>query len=177
MSPAVRPIDPAHALGISKQLLERLEQRIGRIPPEVLVVANSTGALRGYLSFFGALRSAGLPARLSEQIALLVSQVNECEYGLARHEHEARLVGVSEADIAGARCGKSSSPKIEAGLAFAQALVASRGHVSEAEISRVREAGYTDGQIVEIVGHVALNTFINYLTNATRLPASAARPA
>jgi hypothetical protein len=30
---------------------------------------------------------------------------------------------------------------------------------------------------VEIIGHVALNTFVAYLTNATRLPASAARPA
>lgn len=177
MSGAVRPIDPAQALGISKQLLARLEQRIGEIPPEVLVVANSSGALRGYLSFFGALRSAGLPARLCEQIALLVSQVNDCEYSLAEHARLARLVGVSEEDIASARRGRSSAPKIEAGLAFAQALVAVRGHVSDDEIGRVRDAGYTDGQIVEIIGHVALNTFVNYLSNATRLAPPAAKSA
>lgn len=177
MSSAVRPIDPAQALGISKQLLSRLEQRIGEIPPEVLVVANSSGALRGYLSFFGALRSAGLPARLCEQIALLVSEVNDCEYSLAEHARLARRVGVSEEEIQSARRGTSSAPKIAAGLAFVRALVGARGHVSDEEIQRVRDAGYTDGQIVEIVGHVALNMFVNYLTNATRLAPPAARSA
>jgi uncharacterized peroxidase-related enzyme len=170
----VRPIDPGKALGISKQLLARLQQRIGRIPTSVLVLANSSNALRGYLSFFGALRSAGLPARLCEQIALLVSELNDCEYGLAEHAVLARVVGVSETDISASRRGKSSTPKIEAGLTFAKALITSRGHVSDDDLRRVREAGYTDGQIVEIIGHVALNTFVNYLTNATRLPAAAA---
>jgi alkylhydroperoxidase family enzyme len=49
--------------------------------------------------------------------------------------------------------------------------------VTDEEIQRVRDAGYTDGQIVEIVGHVALNTFVNYLTNATRLTPPAAKSA
>ncbi|HET9040401.1 MAG TPA: carboxymuconolactone decarboxylase family protein [Gemmatimonadales bacterium] len=177
MDTPVPPLDPAKALGITKLLLTRLEQRMGHIPPSVLLVAHSSNALRGYLSFFGALRSGGLPARFSEQIALLVSEITDCEYGLAEHEASARVVGVSEADIRSSRRGRSSTPKIEAGLRFARALVWSRGHVSDDELRLVREAGYTDGQIVEIIGHVALNTFINYVTNATRLPASAARSA
>jgi len=86
-------------------------------------------------------------------------------------------VGVSEADIRASRRGRSSTPKFEAGLRFARALVWSRGHVSDDDLKRIRDAGYSDGQIVEIIGHVALNTFVAYLTNATRLPASAARPA
>ncbi len=175
MSTAVRPLDPAKAVGVSKQLLERLERRIGRIPAVVLLVANSSAALRGYLSLFGALRSGGLAARLCEQIALRVSELNGSEYGVAEHAEFARELGLSEREIRDARLGRSPTPKLQAGLAFAEAVVASRGHVSDADLARVRAAGYTDGQIVEIVAQVALNTFVNHLTNASRLPASAAR--
>ena len=177
MRTPVPPLDPAKALGVTKVLLTRLEQRMGRIPPPVLLVANSSNALRGYLSFFGALRSGGLPARLTEQIALLVSEITDCEYGLAEHELSARIVGVSEADIRASRRGRSSSPKIDAGLRFARAIVWARGHVSEDELRLVLDAGYSEGQVVEIIGHVSLNMFISYVTNATRLPASAARSA
>ena len=37
------------------------------------------------------------------------------------------------------------------------------GHVSDADFSAVRLAGYTDAQIIEIVQHVALNTWTNYV--------------
>lgn len=146
MSCPVRPIDPAKALGISKQLLGRLERRIGRLPASVLVVANSSDALRGYLSFFGALRSAGLPAPLCEQIALLVSEINRCEYGVAEHSFFARAVGVSDSDIVASRQGRSSTPRFEAALGFVQALLAARGRVGDTDLLQVREAGFTDGQ-------------------------------
>ncbi len=174
MSCPVRPIDPAKTLGISRQLLGRLEGRIGRLPLPVLLVANSSNALRGYLSFFGALRSAGLPARLCEQLALLVSEINRCEYGLAEHAELARAVGVSDSDILASRRAGSSTPRFEAALAFAQALLATRGHVSDGDLRAVREAGYTDGQIVEIIGHTALNGFTSCLMNVARLSASSA---
>src|SRR5581483_9809101 len=145
MSTAVRPLDPAKAVGVSKQLLERLERRIGRIPAVVLLVANSSAALRGYLSLFGALRSGGLAARLCEQIALRVSELNGSEYGVAEHAEFARELGLSEREIRDARLGRSPTPKLQAGLAFAEAVVASRGHVSDADLARVRAAGYTDG--------------------------------
>jgi alkylhydroperoxidase family enzyme len=33
--------------------------------------------------------------------------------------------------------------------------------VSDADFAAVKEAGYTDAQVIEIVQHVALNTFTN----------------
>ena len=41
-----------------------------------------------------------------------------------------------------------------------------RGHVVAADVERVRTAGYDDGQIVEILAHVALNTLTNYVNSA-----------
>jgi alkylhydroperoxidase family enzyme len=41
-------------------------------------------------------------------------------------------------------------------------VVQDRGHVTDEELAEVRRAGYSDGEIVEIVAHVALNIFTNY---------------
>ena len=38
-----------------------------------------------------------------------------------------------------------------------------RGHVSDADLKAVKNAGYSDAQIIEIVLHVALNTLTNYV--------------
>jgi alkylhydroperoxidase family enzyme len=64
-----------------------------------------------------------------------------------------------------ARNGKSKDAKIQAVLTFAQTLVRKRGHVSDADVSAVRAAGVTEGEVGEIVGHVALNTLTNYFNN------------
>jgi len=44
--------------------------------------------------------------------------------------------------------------------------VRERGHVSSDAIEAVRNAGYSDDQIVEIAVHVALNTLTNYFNEA-----------
>ena len=53
-------------------------------------------------------------------------------------------------------------------MRFAAAVAQARGRVSDAELAEVRAAGYDDGQIVEIVQHVAFNTWTNLLNELAR---------
>jgi alkylhydroperoxidase family enzyme len=53
--------------------------------------------------------------------------------------------------------------KVAVGLEFAKRIVSQRAVVSEEHLELVRAAGYRDGEIVEIVAHVALNLLTNYL--------------
>ena len=46
---------------------------------------------------------------------------------------------------------------------FAAKVVRERGHVTEADIKAVRDTGYSDGQIVEILAVTAENIFTNLL--------------
>ena len=48
-------------------------------------------------------------------------------------------------------------------MRFAAAVARERGHVRPEDLAAVRAAGYDDAQIVEIVQHVALNTWTNYV--------------
>ena len=70
--------------------------------------------------------------------------------------------GLSESDLLDARHGTATDEKINAALVFARKIVQDRGHVSDEDLEEVRRAGYTDGEIAEIVANVALSTFTNY---------------
>ena len=54
-------------------------------------------------------------------------------------------------------------PEGRSGGAPAAKVVREGGHVSDTDVQAVRMAGYDDAQIVEIVQHVALNTWTNYI--------------
>ena len=45
-----------------------------------------------------------------------------------------------------------------------------RGQVAEADVQALRAAGFDDENIVEIVAHVALNLFTNYVKVAFAVP-------
>ena len=45
-----------------------------------------------------------------------------------------------------------------------------RGHVSDAALAAVRAAGCSDGDVLEIILHIALNTLTNYLNSVAATP-------
>jgi alkylhydroperoxidase family enzyme len=51
---------------------------------------------------------------------------------------------------------------------FAAKVVRERGHVGEDDVRAVKEAGYDDGQVIEIVLNVALNTWTNYVNEVAK---------
>ena len=50
---------------------------------------------------------------------------------------------------------------------FCQASARTRRQVSDADLSAVRSAAFSDGEIVEIIAHIALNALTNYPNIAT----------
>jgi len=52
---------------------------------------------------------------------------------------------------------------------FAKALAEHSGEVTTAEILAVRNAGYDDAEIVEIITHVGLNILSNIIGKASRV--------
>jgi uncharacterized peroxidase-related enzyme len=158
-------VDPNHADGKAKTLLDAVKAKMGITPNLTKVMANSPSVLEGYLGLSGALAGGGLPAKLKELLAVDIGQANGCNYCVSAHTAIGKHVGLTDAQIIAGRKGTSDDPKTAAALAFARKLVERRGQVADADVTTVRDAGYTDGEIAEIVAHVALNTFTNYLNN------------
>jgi uncharacterized peroxidase-related enzyme len=158
-------VDPTHAEGKAKTLLDAVKSKMGMVPNLTKVMANSPAVLEGYLGLAGALAGGGLPPKLKELLALDVGVANGCDYCVSAHTALGKRSGLTEEQIASGRKGTSEDPKTAAALAFARKLLTVRGRATDADLATVRAAGYTDGEIAEIVGHVALNTFTNYLNN------------
>jgi alkylhydroperoxidase family enzyme len=53
-------------------------------------------------------------------------------------------------------------------LRFAQAVAIQRGEISDADFLSLRQAGFTDVLVTEIVSNVALNIFTNYFNLVVR---------
>ncbi|WP_424931825.1 carboxymuconolactone decarboxylase family protein [Amaricoccus macauensis] len=155
----------------ARPLLEAVKKSLGAVPNMFRLTANSTAALEGYLGLNGALAKGSLSAPTRERIALAVAEINGCDYCLSAHSYLAKnLAKLDDAEIAANRNGGSSDPKADAAVRFAAKLVRERGQVSDADVSAVKMAGYSEGEIVEIVAHVALNTLTNYLNEAFDTP-------
>ena len=160
-------IDAAPAA--SQPLLEAVKKQIGSAPNLFRLISNSPAALEGHLGLSGALAKGSLPAATRERIALAVSEINGCGYCLAAHSYIAKnLVKLDAAEIAANRDGGSTDPKADAAVRFAATIVRERGKVGDDDVRAVRLAGYDDAQIVEIVQHVALSTWTNYMNEVAR---------
>jgi uncharacterized peroxidase-related enzyme len=169
MSRLATPATIDHAPASARSHLEAVNKQLGSVPNLFRLVANSSAALEGYLGMSGALAKGQLPAQTRERIALAVAQFNDCGYCLAAHSFLGKnLARLSDAEIAANRHGGSLDPKASAAVRFAVQVARDRGHVSDADVQAVRMAGYDDGQIVEIVQHVALNTWTNYINSVAQ---------
>jgi uncharacterized peroxidase-related enzyme len=163
--PRIHPIDPATATGAVAAQLDGTRKALGSVPNLFTTAAQSPAAISALNGLFGALGKGALDGKTRERIAIAVAQSNGCEYCLSAHTALGSGHGLNAAELAAARNGTASDPKAEATMALALAIVRTRGMVSDAELAAARMAGLTDAEIVEIVAHVALNVFTNYLNN------------
>lgn len=161
-------LDPAHATGKTKQLFDGAQAKLGIVPNILRVFGNSPAALEGYLNFSGALAGGVLSAKVREQIALAVAEINDCGYCRSAHTFIGGKVGLNDREIADARKVVAADERTTAILSLARNLVVQRGELSDAEFQAARSARLTDAEIVETVANVALNILTNYLNHVAR---------
>lgn len=158
------------ATGATRDLLDQITSAFGTTPAMFRAVANSPAALRSMWGSFQALGEGTLGPALGEQIAVAVANRNKCEYCLAAHTGLGRKAGLTDAALLAAQTGDADDPKTAALLRFALELVDQRGHVSDEQAEAVRRQGWTDPELVELIAHVALNLFTNYVNVALQVP-------
>jgi uncharacterized peroxidase-related enzyme len=163
-------LDPDTATGRPAALLEQVRRQFGGTPNMARAMANSPALLAGYLAFSNAMSGGTLPGPVREQIALAIADSNRCQYCLAAHTYVAAHVARLDPDtITDARHARSGDPKVAALLQFAVRVNRARGGVGTALVDTMRQAGVTDEEIAETIGHVALNVLTNYFNKTMRV--------
>ncbi len=161
----INQISPETATGKAKELLDAVKSKLGLVPNLTRALANAPAALEAYLQFSGSLGKGTLSAKNRERIALVVAQENQCDYCLAAHSTIGKMVGLTADEIRDSRKGTSTDSKSDVLVRFAQKVLETKGRVSDADLQSVREAGFDDGALAEVVGNVALNIFTNYFNH------------
>jgi alkylhydroperoxidase family enzyme len=174
----VHSVNPQVAQGRTKELLDTVQQAFGVIPNTAKVMANSPAVLDSFLAFSTAMSKVQIGEKLHNQVKLNTSETNSCDYCTSILCAIAPSAGLSADDILAGRTGKSEDRRTDSALKFAETVLESRGKVTNQQLAAVREAGFGDGEIVEIVASVVLGCFTNFLNNVadTELDVPKAEP-
>ncbi|MCC8935506.1 carboxymuconolactone decarboxylase family protein [Bradyrhizobium sp. Arg68] len=163
--PRTAALKPERVPADSKPTLDMFTKNIGFTPNMMSTFAASPIAFNSWATLLGSLSKA-LDVKTRDSIGLAVSEVNGCDYCLTVHsftaEHMAKLPAN---EIILARMGHASDPKRDAAIQFARKVIVTRGKVSDADLKAVRDAGYTDANIMEIVALVAMYSLTNFFNN------------
>lgn len=153
----------------SRPLLDAVNKQLGVVPNLMKMLGNSPAALGGFLGLSGELGKSALGAKNGARIALAIAEFNRCEYCLAAHTYLGRnLAKLDDGEMAANRGGTSADAKAAAAVRFAVQVARERGGVSDADVQAVKEAGYGNAEVIEIVVHVALNVLTNYVNRVAQ---------
>ena len=150
-------------------LLNAIQSQLGMVPNFLKVFANSPAALRAFLGLHGIAGAGSLDAATRERIALALAEQNGCQYCLSAHTAIGRKAGLDGEEIDANRAGTSQDAKAAVAVKFARSLIASKGEVTTAELLEMRNAGYSESDIVEVITHAGMNFLTNILGKASRV--------
>jgi uncharacterized peroxidase-related enzyme len=163
-------LDPETTKGWAGRLLKKVEEGLGVVPNMFKAMGNSEWTLEGFLTLNGNLGQGKLGAALVKMVILATSELNGCEYCVSAHTDMAKNSNLltPEQSLAARRL-KGTDDKSTAALAFAKKVWDTKGKVSDADLRAVRDAGFGDTEIIEILGVMALATLANYVSNVGEL--------
>jgi len=169
--PRLNVIAPNQATGPLKETYDNITKKMGKVVNIFQGMANSPSALKAYLSMSAALAEGELSPQDRELVYLAVSESNGCNYCVLAHTMIAtKQAGLSESDTLAARHFDSTDKKRAALLEFIRKVIATKGFVSDEDLTEVQEAGYTDGQITEAIDYIGLATFSNLFNHVHDTP-------
>jgi uncharacterized peroxidase-related enzyme len=163
--PRTAPLTPELVPVDSKPTLDAFTKNIGFTPNMMATFAHSPIAFNAWATLLGSLSKA-LDVKTRDSIGLAVSEVNGCNYCLTVHSFTAEhMAKMSPEDIALARKGHATDPKRDVAVDFARKVIETRGKVSHDDVQAVRDAGFTDANVMEIVALVAMYSLTNFFNN------------
>ena len=152
----------------NQAIFDNLHKALGFVPNLYATMAYSDHALGKYLAFQGAKTS--LSNKEKEAVNLIVSQVNGCKYCQSAHTVLGKMNGLSEEEILKIRSGSSDDLKMNALVGLAKEITENKGRASDNALNYFFNAGYNQGNMVDLIMQISDKVAMNYLHNLTQVP-------
>ena len=155
--------DLADAPEASAALFAGIKKTVGKVPNAYATIGSSApNVLAHLLQTNAVLKQGELSALELEAINLAVSEASQCDYCLAAHTMTSKMAGYTAEQIMQLRKGGlEGNPKIDALAKFALTLVTSKNTLSAEAVDSVKNAGYSDRQILEAILAISAILFTN----------------
>ncbi len=157
----IKVVSPQQASGRLKKIYQRVQAPGGQVDNVLQVHSMRPHTLEGHMALYKAVlhhTSNRLPEWYLEAVGVLVSRLNSCTYCAGHHgtglerllkagsmDHEAYKSALDQSDP-----GEPLTARECAGLAYARKLTQTPGQIEAADIDGLRDAGFDDGEILEL---------------------------
>ena len=153
----------------NQAIFDNLKKALGFVPNLYATFAHSETALPTYLALQNA--KSSLSAKAREVINLAVSEVNQCAYCLAAHTALGQMVGFTAAQVLDIRGGTAPfDARLDALARLVRNVALKRGHADSAIVQAFFAAGWTEGNLVDVMLVIGDKTVSNYLHATTQIP-------
>ena len=150
-------------------VFDRLTAILGTVPNLYAGFAWSENALTTYLALEGS--KSSLSARQREAIQLIVSQINDCDYGITAHSEIARMNGFTPEEIEEIRRGSAGfDKKLDCMVRLTRNIMNNRDACEDAALGAFYQAGLTKENLVDLVLVIGYTVIANYLQALIRVP-------
>src|SRR5260370_19240927 len=155
------------ATGATADIYGQIKKAIGSVPNTFAAIgAHGPAALKAVLAADAVLASGNLSKRDQETIKLVISGVAGCDYCVAAHSLLGKLAGLKPEELKNIRDGKPTGDvKRDALARFVRKLATTSGTVSDADFAAIKDAAYSDAQLVDISLPFATTVFTNVFNN------------
>jgi uncharacterized peroxidase-related enzyme len=151
------------ATGATAEVYGQIRKAIGSVPNTFAAIgAHGPAALSAILAAEAVLARSMLSRRDQETIKLLLSSIAGCDYCVAAHSQLGKLAGLRPEELKQIRDGKpTGDAKRDALVRFVRKLAETSGTVGDADFAAIKQAGYSDAQLVDISLAFATTVFTN----------------
>lgn len=164
--PRLRQLDPEQADSWTRKLFKKVEESLGVVPNMFKCMGNSGMALDGFLGFNASLGAGKLGPKYMKMVILATSELNGCGYCASAHTQMAKNADLlTDEECLNTRRLVGVDERSQAMLNFVKRVFEAKGRVDDEDLQALKEKGFVDEEIVEILGTMALITFANYVSN------------
>ncbi len=156
----------------AKERLTAAEKNNGYLPNLLRVLANAPVALETYLTVGAINARASLTLAEREAVQITAAATHGCGFCVAGHTAISYKKAGLDAGVVDALRSKAEVPdaRLDAVARFTEAVIASRGAVSDEDLGRFKAAGFDDQASLEVVLGVSLATLCNFANNLGQPP-------
>jgi uncharacterized peroxidase-related enzyme len=171
-------IEPDDATGDLKELYDAIAKKRGKVSNVLKVHSQNPAALKEHLELYDAVLFGASPLSRAdrEAIAVVVSAANECDYCVRHHAEALQAYWRDETRVQQLADDHAALEELDdqlcAACDVAAKLTLSPEAMSEDDVHTLRDAGWSDRAVLDIVLVTSYFNFVNRITNSLGVEAT-----